>query len=377
MPDQSDMNMDGCGCLWRKPGMEKDSKKLAGVSDVVERMRERKRAYGFSYGEIATRAGIPLGTVQKVLGGFTKSPRHDTLEALARVLLPEQTVLESPDRIDRPAVEDPVPSNPQQGYLPDRANERNIYRKNGAGLYTGMTYEDITAGMLVQEGAPVYNVRSESPDGYDRNLRISGKRQGQFTIEDRNAIPEDRPSELIDGVIYNMASPTHRHQTAAGEIYRQLWNYVDSNGGNCMPFIAPADVRLDRDDDTMLVPDVFVVCESDDPKLSDEGYIDGAPDLVVEVLSPSTRKKDMFIKLEKYRNAGVREYWIVDLQKEKVIVYLFGEEPDIGLYWFDSRIPVGIYGGDCQIDFTEVVRNLKMAERLGRGARGGGSLIYE
>ena len=72
--------------------MEKDSKKLAGVSDVVERMRERKRAYGFSYGEIATRAGIPLGTVQKVLGEFTKSPRHDTLEALARVLLPEQTV---------------------------------------------------------------------------------------------------------------------------------------------------------------------------------------------------------------------------------------------------------------------------------------------
>jgi hypothetical protein len=123
----------------------------------------------------------------------------------------------------------------------------------------------------------------------------------------------------------------------------------------------------------MLVPDVFVVCESDEPKLSDEGYIDGAPDLVIEVLSPSTRKKDMFIKLEKYRNAGVREYWIVDLQKEKVIVYLFGEEPDIGLYGFDSRIPVGIYGGDCQIDFTEVVRNLKMAERLGRGTKGDGS----
>ena len=77
----------------------------------------------------------------------------------------------------------------------------------------------------------------------------------------------------------------------------------------------------------------------------------------------------MFVKLEKYRNAGVREYWIVDLQKEKVIVYLFGEEPDIGLYGFDSRIPVGIYGGDCQIDFTEVVRNLKMAERLGRSTK--------
>ncbi|MBQ2640778.1 MAG: Uma2 family endonuclease [Lachnospiraceae bacterium] len=271
--------------------MEKDRKERAGVSDAAEKMRERRREYGFNY---------------------------------------EST-------------ED--------------------------GLYSGITRDDISAGMLVLEGAPAYNVRSESPEGYDRNLRIAGKRQGEFTIEDRNSIPEDRPSELIDGVIYNMASPTHRHQTAAGAIYYQLCRYVDSRGGNCMPFIAPADVRLDRDDDTMLVPDVFVVCESDEPKLSDEGYIDGAPDLVIEVLSPSTRKKDMFIKLEKYRNAGVREYWIVDLQKEKVIVYLFGEEPDIGLYGFDSRIPVGIYGGDCQIDFTEVVRNLKMAERLGRGTK--------
>lgn len=329
-----------------------------GVLPVIEEMRRRKKEYGYSYEEIASRSALPLGTVQKVLGGFTRSPRRATMEALIRVLLPEKEM------------------SPNDGGSGSGVGEKKPQNKSkpgaaaGTGLYTQLSDEtgnpSGTAMQIVGEGAPAYHVCSDHPDGYDRNLRIAGKRQGQFTIDDRNSIPENRPSELIDGVIYNMASPTYRHQTIAGAIYRQLWAYVDSRGGNCMPFIAPTDVRLDRDDDTMLVPDVFVVCESDEPRLGDKWYIDGAPDLVVEVMSPSTRKKDMFIKLEKYRKAGVREYWIVDPQKEKVIVYLFGDEPDVGIYGFDSRIPVGIYGGDCQIDFTVIVRNLKMAERVVR-----------
>ena len=204
-------------------------------------------------------------------------------------------------------------------------------------------------------------------------MEKDGSKQGTYTIRDREARNEPRPSELIDGVLYDMAAPTFVHQLIAGEIYLQLQNCVRSHGEKCFPFMASADVRLDRDDNTMVMPDVFVVCDPDRIVGRNGRYLDGAPDLVFEIASPSTRKKDMFVKLEKYRNAGVREYWIVDLQKEKVIVYLFGEEPDIGLYGFDSRIPVGIYGGDCQIDFTEVVRNLKMAERLGRGTKGDGS----
>ena len=297
-------------------------------SALIEAMREKKKEYGFSYGEIAKRSGLPLGTVQKVLGGFTKSPRRETLAALAGFLLPEQDLfLEQAHNSG--TISDPVKSlqESRRQYHYTVPEEEPLYLRDGAPAYV--------------TGLP------------------EGKKQGEYTIEDRNALPEDHPYELIDGVIYNMASPALRHQSISGAIYRQLWNYVDSQGGDCIPFIAPTDVRLDRDERTMVVPDVFVICQPDDDRMDNDKYINGAPDLIIEVLSPSTRRKDMFTKLHKYEEAGVREYWIVDPNKEKVIVYIFGEESDVSLYGFDSEVPVGIYQGKCRIDFQRVVRDLK------------------
>ena len=297
-------------------------------SALIEAMREKKKEYGFSYGEIAKRSGLPLGTVQKVLGGFTKSPRRETLAALAGFLLPEQDLfLEQAHNSG--TISDPVKSlqESRRQYHYTVPEEEPLYLRDGAPAYV--------------TGLP------------------EGKKQGEYTIEDRNALPEDHPYELIDGVIYNMASPALRHQSISGAIYRQLWNYVDSQGGDCIPFIAPTDVRLDRDERTMVVPDVFVICQPDDDRMDNDKYINGAPDLIIEVLSPSTRRKDMFTKLYKYEEAGVREYWIVDPNKEKVIVYIFGEESDVSLYRFDSEVPVGIYQGKCRIDFQRVVRDLK------------------
>ena len=297
-------------------------------SALIEAMREKKKEYGFSYGEIAKRSGLPLGTVQKVLGGFTKSPRRETLAALAGFLLPEQDLfLEQAHNSGTISVPVKSPQESRRQYHYTVPEEEPLYLRDGAPAYV--------------TGLP------------------EGKKQGQYTIEDRNALPEDHPSELIDGVIYNMASPALRHQSISGAIYRQLWNYVDSQGGDCIPFIAPTDVRLDRDERTMVVPDVFVICQPDDDRMDNDKYINGAPDLIIEVLSPSTRRKDMFTKLHKYEEAGVREYWIVDPKKEKVIVYIFGEESDVSLYGFDSEIPVGIYQGDCRIDFKRIVRDLK------------------
>ena len=305
-----------------------DKQKSLNQASLIEAMRERKKEYGYSYGEISKQSGLPLGTVQKVLGGFTKSPRRETLTALAGFLLPDHDLfIEHVHRsgtVSNP--EKPSPENRQQDhYIPPV--EEPLYLRDGAPAYV--------------TGLP------------------KGKKQGEYTIEDRNALPEDHPSELIDGVIYNMASPALRHQSISGAIYHQLWNYVDAHGGNCLPFIAPTDVRLDRDERTMVVPDVFVLCQPDDDRIDNDKYINGAPDLIIEVLSPSTRRKDMFTKLHKYEAAGVREYWIVDPKKEKVIVYLFGEESDVSLYGFDSEVPVGIYQGECRIDFRRIVGDLK------------------
>ena len=125
--------------------------------------------------------------------------------------------------------------------------------------------------------------------------------------------PDGVRYELIDGEAYLMApAPGVRHQTLAGELYRQLANALA--GSPCKPFAAPLDVRLPHADeaddkiDSVVQPDVLVVC---DPAKLDERGVRGAPDFIVEVLSPATAAHDQIRKLALYERAGVREYWLV------------------------------------------------------------------
>ena len=114
--------------------------------------------------------------------------------------------------------------------------------------------------------------------------------------------------------------------------------------------------QLDCDDKTIVQPDVLVLYDAG--RLSGNTIL-GAPDLVVEVLSKATRKKDMFVKLNKYMNAGVKEYWMVDFEKMKVIVYDFLHENYPVIYGIHDVVPVGIFEGECQIDFGEIYEYLK------------------
>ena len=177
------------------------------------------------------------------------------------------------------------------------------------------------------------------------------KNQGEYTMEDYYALPEERMAELIDGLIYDMASPTSVHQLIGAEIWEQLKSYIRNSKGKCVPMLAPLDVQLDCDDRTMVQPDVVVVC---DRSKVIRRCIYGAPDLVIEILSPSTRRKDVTIKLNKYIAAGVREYWIIDPDQRLVLVYDFSAAIYPVIYGFDAKIPVAIWDGDCVIDFQEV-----------------------
>ena len=116
----------------------------------------------------------------------------------------------------------------------------------------------------------------------------------------------------------------------------------DRNKGDCFALEAPMDVQLDCDNRTMVQPDVIVLCDRGKRR---KFGIFGAPDLLIEILSPSTRKKDLGIKFVKYENAGVREYWIIDPDQEKVLVYDFSQEIYPVIYGFQSKIPVGIFDG--------------------------------
>ncbi len=189
----------------------------------------------------------------------------------------------------------------------------------------------------------------------------TGEKPRKLTRADRDALPEERRTELIDGVLYDMAAPRPIHQLIAALIHTKFMNFVMERGGPCIPFIAPTDVILDNDKYTAVQPDVFVVCDRD--KIKDAIYRN--PDLVIEVLSPSTRKKDLTLKYWKYFNAGVREYWIIDPKKQTVIVYNFEAIRDpanesatyAAFYTFDSEIPVQIWNGECVVDM-KIIKNM-------------------
>ena len=148
-----------------------------------------------------------------------------------------------------------------------------------------------------------------------------------------------------------MAPPSRRHQEIAGEIFGTIREYIKNKNGECKPYIAPFAVFLNQDDKNYVEPDISVICDKD--KLTDKGC-NGAPDLVIEIVSPGSERMDYMIKLFKYRTAGVREYWIVDYRKNRITVYQF-EKDDVGEYTFEDTVKACIYD-DLKIDFSEFVQ---------------------
>lgn len=183
-------------------------------------------------------------------------------------------------------------------------------------------------------------------------------RQGSYTIDDYMALPDEQRVELIDGCFYDMSAPTKLHQRIAGEVYRQIANYLYENDKPCQPYISPIDVQLDCDEKTMIQPDVLILCHDDAPE---ERAVMGAPDFVLEVISPSTKKKDCIKKLAKYENAGVREYWILDPYQQTLLVYFFESEVYPVIYGISGKVPVGISQGELQIDLSRISEWVKAA----------------
>ena len=234
------------------------------------------------------------------------------------------------------------------------------------------------SGTYLEDSHPdIYPESVKEESGY---YVATKKKQGEYTIEDYRKLPEDERAELIDGTIYDMAAPLSVHQLLASKIYSSLVGYIEKNQGACIPMFAPVDVQLDQDDKTMVQPDLMIVC--DRKKLTRQGVF-GAPDFIIEILSESTRKKDSYLKLMKYQKAGVREYWLVDPDKEKdqklkknkkveirdcflvkkkkkkVIVYDLEKVEIPVIYGFTDQVPVRIFDGKCVVDFSLIYENIK------------------
>lgn len=170
-----------------------------------------------------------------------------------------------------------------------------------------------------------------------------------YTVEDIYALPEGTRAELIDGQIYYMAPLGRRHQNLLFSISRVIADYIDQKGGSCEVDIAPFAVFLNENDKNYVEPDISVICDTS--RLNDRGC-NGAPDWIIEIVSPASRKMDYFTKLFKYRTAGVREYWIVDPLKNLILIYNF-DTSDSEQYIFADTVKAGIYE-DLYLDFSRI-----------------------
>ena len=272
---------------------------------TIEEMKRKKEELGYSNEMVADLSGVPLGTVQKIFGGATQRPRHKTLQALEKVFRSSGT---------SPLAE----AKTAAGFYPDNASAGSVLRDPGA------------AYAMEKKGI---------------------KRPGEYSLEDYYALPDDQRVELIDGVFYEMEAPAFVHQIICMEIASRIQACIREHGSPCRAVMAPCDVQLDRDDRTMVQPDVLVIC---DPEIIRKGVVFGAPVFVAEVLSPSTRKKDLTIKCRKYRDAGVREYWIIDPETKEAAVWLLDDYRLPRSFGERDRIPLAISEGKCMIDMGEI-----------------------
>ena len=187
---------------------------------------------------------------------------------------------------------------------------------------------------------------------------------GGHTEEEYFALPDDLRVELIDGVFYAMASPARIHQTVCIELVRQLADCVEEHDVPCFVYTAPSDVALGADKKTIVQPHIYVHCDRE--KDVAPGPYRGAPDFVIEVLSPSNPEHDLWRKRELYQRCGVREYWIVDAHGQNVYVFHFeklSDSKDMGenseKYSFEGNVPIGISDGMCSVDFRRVYRKIR------------------
>lgn len=259
----------------------------------IEKLKNRKKELGWTSRMLSEKSGIPVGTLNKIFNGTTRYPRDKTMDALVKAMGLDYYEME--------------------GF----GAELSVIRETGV-------YQTV-------------------------------KKDNRATLSTYYSLPDGLRAELIDGKIYYMEAPTLRHQNLLMTLSVIFYNYISGKKKNCRVFAASCDVCLDCDEYTMLEPDIFVV--SGKEKLANGAYCEGAPEFVIEIVSPSNPKHDYELKRYKYQNAGVKEYWIVDPVKMRIVVYLFAKDAIPVVYTFEDMVKPYLYP-DLEIDFDQIQREM-------------------
>lgn len=266
-------------------------RKKEAVDMNVDDLKKLKKEAGLTNEEISELSSVPVSTVNKIFSGATQNPRYATLLAIEQVLVKKEK-------------------------LPFTYNE--IYQEP----------------MVIQEEVAAY--------------RYSARKYEEADIE---KLSEFTRAELIDGKLYVMATPNRIHQYLSMQISFQFHLHIKGKNGKCHVYTAPFGVRLFDDARTYVQPDISVICRKD---IMDEKGCQGAPDLVVEIVSPSNASHDYITKMVQYQKAGVREYWIVDPEQHMTTVVNFENAEKSNQYTFEETIVSGLLEG-LEIQISELL----------------------
>lgn len=282
-------------------------------------------------GQLSMLADLPVGTVSKIMTGETQNPSYLTVDILDKTLARE----ESRARVEafRNAMMKYIKEHPDEEFIYEDFEKkyREEHRLNRKAIPFATPDNDPywISGSLALE-AP-----QEKP-----------KEEGYTTYDEYRKLDKDAHYELLDGQVIVNESASPIHQKIAHKLGFVIERYITANNGPCELY-PETGVHFLEDEDTYLIPDISVVCDPD--KVTDEYIIE--PDWVIEIASHSTRSRDYNEKWRKYTGFGVREYWIVDLEKSKVITWIQNDE--INMYGFGDDIPVHIYDGKLKIKIED------------------------
>ena len=211
---------------------------------------------------------------------------------------------------------------------------------------------DKTMNALMQAlGMEYYSMggHMEASMARERGVYQPGQPERRIPRSAYDALPDELRAELIDGKLYYRTAPTVRHQELLVMLASELMYYMHSHGNGRKVLAAPCNVCLEGDDYTVLQPDLFVVQRKD--MLRDGKNCMGAPELIMEIVSPEDSNHDYELKRHKYQSAGVKEYWIIDPAKMRIVVYAEERDALPAIYTFDECVESVLYSGFC-VDFS-------------------------
>ena len=301
----------------------------------IEDLKKRKKALKLTVADLAYMAELPLSTVSKIMTGETRNPSYVTIEKLDRILYREE--MRSRVEAYRAAIEKYVREHPDEDF--DGRLFEKMYKKEH-GLSDAPIPFAVPAGLYDSN-------RTRNDRG-----SLAPYRQELLTVDVFRELGEDRNCELLDGYLIFNNAPGITHQVITQNLGYVIDRYIRDHNGNCRMFNVGVNVRLGDRNDTVLIPDIAVICN---PDIIDEYGINGAPDWVIEVVSPSTKKRDYNDKMHKYMSSGVKEYWIVDPEKLRVTTYIEGEPMMAYIYDFEDDIPVYIYDGQLTVSISSLI----------------------